>query len=378
MRRNYLTIKIEGDFIDSFIYSGTLFLVNANSHIATYNWEGLLNEALLSKNSELSKKSDFFEFLKDCRNFLTTDGNKFQEEIYIDEHNLRSKQTGEILPLKGWSTDINVYSNYLYIADENGVDAIKFDYEQKAINPSLHFSVWGGYAYKISPNDGQRLAIAAGINGIITAFPRKNYINKKEDIKFIDINSCDCEWIGNYLIANSDAGAFISVFDKLPQIPDKEDKKSYQNLNNIKKKLPHTQEILNHSKESVAYAWMSGSKLFSLLSDGKLVTGNVDLLNTNNSTQAETKLPMSSNILSIRSGLFGAVIEIGDDLFSLTESGLSDIISHRPVSWRVFPRAKNYLNHLHIIENDCLIIRAYFVNSSNDSDIYGISFDEVI
>src|SRR4028119_140617 len=112
MRRNYLTIKIEGDFIDSFIYSGTLFLVNANSHIATYNWEGLLNEALLSK------KSDFFEFLKDCRNFLTRDGNKFQEEISIDEHNLRSKQTGEILQLKGWSTDINVYSNYLYIADE--------------------------------------------------------------------------------------------------------------------------------------------------------------------------------------------------------------------------------------------------------------------
>ena len=372
MRRNYLTIKIEGDFIDSFIYSVTLFLVNANSHIATYNWEGLLNEALLSK------KSYFFEFLKDCRNFLTIDGNKFQEEIYIEKHNLKSQKTGEKLPLKGWSTDINVYSNYLYIADKNGVEAIRFDYEQKAINPSLHFSVWGGYAYKISPNDGQRLAIAAGINGIITAFPRKDKINKQEDIKFIDINSCDCEWIGNYLIANSDAGAFISVFEELPQKPKKADDFFYKSLNDIKKKPPNIQKILNDSKESVAYAWMSGSKLFSLLTDGKLVIGNVDLLNTNNSTQAEIKLPMSSNILSVRSGQFGAVIEIGDDLFSLTESGLSDVISHRPVSWRVFPRAKNYLNHLHIIENDYLIIRAYFVNSSDDSDSYGISFDDVI
>ena len=31
MRRNYLTIKIEGDFIDSFIYSGTLFLGNCST-----------------------------------------------------------------------------------------------------------------------------------------------------------------------------------------------------------------------------------------------------------------------------------------------------------------------------------------------------------
>ncbi|MEH2093918.1 hypothetical protein [Nostoc sp.] len=370
MSRNYLPIKIEGDFIDSFIYSGTLFLVNANSHIATYNWEGLLNKVLLNE------KYNFFEFLKDCRQYLTIDGNESQEVIYIDEHNLKSQKTGEILPLKGWSTDINVYSNYLYIADETGVEAINFDYQQKAIDPSLRFPIWGEYAYKISPNNGQRLAIAAGINGIITAFPSKNYI-KKKDIKIIEIDSCDCEWIGNYLIANSDAGTFISIFDELPKRPEKPDDFFYKNFNDIKKKPPNTQEILNDSNESVAYGWMSGSKLFSLSSDGKLVTRNVDLLNANNSNQTEIKLPISSNILSVRSGLFGAVIEIGDNLFSLTENGV-DVISHRPVSWRVFPRAKNYLNHLHIIENDCLIIRAYFVNSSDDSDSYGISFDDVI
>jgi hypothetical protein len=371
MNRNYISIKIEGDFIDSFIYSGTLFLVDANSHITTYNWEGLLNAVLCNV------QRDLFEFLKDCRQYLTIEGNKSQEIIYIeiDEDNLKSQLTGEVLSLNGWSTDINVYSNYLYIADETGVEAMNFDYQQKAIDPSLRFQVWGGYAYKISPNNGQRLAIAAGINGVITAFPRKNFI-KPEDIKVIDIDSCDCEWIGNYLIANSDTGTFVSVFDELPQKPEKPDRIFYKNLNDIKKKPPDIQEISNYSKESIAYAWMSGSKLFSLLSDGKLVTANIDLFNANNSTQTETKLPMLSNILSARSGLFGAVIEIGDDLFSLTENGV-DLISHRPVSWRVFPRAKNYLNHLHIIENDYLIIRAYFVNSNNDSDCYGISLDDV-
>ena len=36
-------IHIEGDFIDSFIYSGSLFLVDTQLKLTTYSWNDLLN-----------------------------------------------------------------------------------------------------------------------------------------------------------------------------------------------------------------------------------------------------------------------------------------------------------------------------------------------
>lgn len=36
-------IKIEGDFIDSFIYSGSLFLVDTQLRLTSYSWNEILN-----------------------------------------------------------------------------------------------------------------------------------------------------------------------------------------------------------------------------------------------------------------------------------------------------------------------------------------------
>ena len=371
MNRKYISIKIEGDFIDSFIYSGILFLVSANSQISIYNWEGLL--------SNISHKRPLYNFLKDCRNGLNLVEDEYQE-IYIEEEQLKEHKWGETLRLKAWSTDINVYSNCLYIADENGVDRVNLDFDSKRLAQDTRFQLWDKYAYKISPNDNSRIAIAAGSNGIITAFPRKTIIIESEDIKTIEINSYDCEWIGNNLITNSKNGAYVSVFAELPKktqeinIPDS----FYSNLNRLKRQTPETIKIDNDSQASIIYSWMAGRKLFSLLNNGEVIGKDINVLQgikTRNTTLLP--LPTSSCVLAVRSGLFGAVIEIGDNLFSLTESGV-DSISHRPVSWRVFPRAKNYLNHLHIVENDYLAICAYLVSSEDDSDNYGISFNEVI
>jgi hypothetical protein len=86
----------------------------------------------------------------------------------------------------------------------------------------------------------------------------------------------------------------------------------------------------------------------------------------------------TGKVLTARSGLFGTVIEIGDELCAVTEEG-TETVSNRPVGWRVFPRAKSYLNHLHIVEKDQLSIRAYFPSAMPDhSDRFGISIEEVL
>jgi hypothetical protein len=372
MKRKYISIKIQGDFIDSFIYSGILFLVSANPYISLYSWDSLL--------SNISDNLLLYNFLKNCRNGLNLAENEYQE-IHIEEEQLKKYKLAETLPLKAWTTDINVYFNRLYIADENGVYTVNYDHKAKKLVHDTRFQLWDKYAYKVSPNDNFRVAIAAGSNGIITAFPRFDKpTQQNKNIKTIKINSYDCEWFGNNLITNSKDGPHVLVFAELPEKPLElnNPKKFYTNLDKLKRQTPEIIEIDNDSQASIIYSWMAGKKLFSLLKNGEIIEKNINLLqDIKTQKTTSSNLETSSRVLAVRSALFGAVIEIGNNLFSLTESGV-DSISYRPVSWRVFPRAKNYLNHLHIVENDHLVIRAYFVESEDDSDNYGISFNETI
>ena len=43
-----VTVNIEGEFIDSFIYSGSLFLVGMDGLLKTYQWKDIVNHILKS------------------------------------------------------------------------------------------------------------------------------------------------------------------------------------------------------------------------------------------------------------------------------------------------------------------------------------------
>lgn len=376
MTQQYVSLKLEGDFIDSFIYSGALFLVHANSKITTHRWESLLSSVLDEIRSE-----GLFEFLKDVRSkgIIENESNK---EIFIDEAQLKKSQASEI-QLDGWPTDINIYANKFYIASEKGVEEVAYDWREKKIDAKNRFSIWKNYAYKISATDGHRIAIAAGAKGVISARPGSGYINQKTDVTtLLEVDSNDCEWIGSTLIANSISGAYLFSFDALPEKPSVPDGDYWERFNLIKNRAPVTREISFRGVEVVTYAWIAGENLFSLLSNGVLAVGSIDDGGHGGiAVEINSKLSKffeeARKIRSARSGLFGAAIEIGNKLHTVTESGV-DFVSERPVSWRVFPRAKNYSNHLHIIERDHLCIRAYFPPSiSGKVDSFGIDTDDI-
>lgn len=383
-----ISINIEGDFVDSFIYSGTLFLVHADSKITTHNWEALLASAVHS-NGQNHRTSSAYEFLKDCRKSAQLTDRDFLS-IHIDKDELESKCVST-LHLDGWPTDINIYANKFYIASENGVEELPFNWESKKLESTGRFYVWRKYAYKVSANDAHRLAIAAGRNGVITATPRGGYIVEREDIAtLLEIDSHDCEWVGQSLIANSLDGAFISTFPELPKRPEGNVPAEYwKQLNAAKKQPLEMRRVAHKGQRAVVYAWVAGNKLFSLLNTGELSVERANMSANSDPTDAVAddmdieigmgdRFSNTGNVLAARSGLFGTVIEVGDELCAVTENG-TETVSNRPVSWRVFPRAKSYLNHLHVVEKDQLSIRAYFPSTVPDhSDRFGISIEDVL
>jgi hypothetical protein len=386
MSYQYIDINIEGDFIDSFIYSGTLFLVHADSMITTHNWESLVDSAI-QFNKFGKSASSVIGFLKDCRKNTKLVGQE-SFSICIDKDELEKKCVSTI-PLDGWPTDINVYSNKLYIASEKGVEELQFEVDSKKLKLDGRFCIWRKYAYKVSANDSHRLAIAAGINGVVTATPRSGYIVEREDIStLLEINSHDCEWVGRSLIANSAGGAFLSTFPELPRKPEGTVSDEYwKQYNAIKRQSPQTRRVSSGGLSMVVYAWVAGGKLFSLLNTGELsiesinrdIDPNLELDDDLDfKVRMDDRFLRSEKILAARSALFGTVIEIGDELCTVTGDGI-ETVSTRPVSWRVFPRAKSYLNHLHIVEKNQLSIRAYFpLPTLNQSDRFGVgTLDDV-
>jgi hypothetical protein len=380
---SFFSIKIEGDFIDSFLYSGTLFLVHADSKITTHTWESLLDSSIeASWGSNASPAT--VKFLKNCRSEFTPTG--INQTIFIENKKLIEHQQCS-LQLSGWPTDINIYSNKFYIANEKGVEELKFNYENRTLEEESRFEIYNNYAYKISPNDGHRIAIAAGLNGVIAAYPRSEY----PDFPLIDVDAHDCEWIGEKLTANSLCGAFLLTFCELPRHPGGNPSPDYWDIYNSAKKAPpiSTKEVVNEIYGLNPYIWVAGGKIFQLYENGYLLVQDAEQSDTNiqgnqldfsshNLNNQHSGVGIDHRILSARTSLFGTVIEIGDFLYSVTEDGIEQI-SHRPVSWRLFPRAKSYLNQLHIVENDSLIIRAY--SPPADQSIvnrFGITSDEAI
>jgi hypothetical protein len=380
---SFFSIRIEGDFIDSFLYSGTLFLVHADSKITTHAWESLLDssiEASWNSNSIQATVS----FLKDYRKALTpTDIN---QSIFIENKNLIEHQQCS-LQLSGWPTDINIYSNRFYIADEKGVGELNFNYKNRTLDEDSRFEIYNSYAYKISPNEGHRIAIAAGLNGVIAAYPRSDY----PDFPLIDVDAHDCEWIGENLTTNSLSGAFLLKFCELPKRPDGKISPDYWETYKDAITAPpiSKKEVVSEIDGLNPYVWVAGSKIFQFYENGYLLVRDAEQndtkihinqfeLSSHYLDNQHSGVRIDHRILSARTSLFGTVIEIGDFLYLVTEDGIEEL-SHRPVSWRVFPRSKSYLNQLHIVENDSLIIRAY--SPQADKSIinrFGITFDEAI
>lgn len=383
---NSFDISISGDYVHSFIYSGTLFLLGGDSVVRTYDWGGLV-EALLSDFSDDPTER------RDVKNFLL-DGHQNSKRMQGVRKFQRSVEPNELKPhfrsdlrLDGWPADINVYGNRLYTADEHGVLETKFSYEDSTLDQYLQVRLLSDRAYSISPNNANRVAIAAGHNGVFSVAPSGYNFDPKRDVQqVLGVESYDCEWMNQVLIANTDSGPYAASFQAIPAIPKgiKPDPDFWEAWNAVRRSEPRSRQKLKGVSE-VAYAWLGGEKLFKVMADGRLsvtemtadgqetprgdhvISNEIDALFTGQAVE---------DLIAIRSASFGAIAEAGDVLLLLSNRGVENICT-RPVSWRVFPRAKNYLNHLHVVQDDAVLIFAYLpVSDSGESETLGL--DEAI
>ena len=377
MARSIATVEIQGDFIDSFVYSGALFLIDADGVLRTYPWKELIVAALSRKND--SMQGSVFSLLTEGGDFVTqaaAESGVFESKSIYIESTFLSDFEGATIDFNCWPTDINIYSNNLYIASENGASKQGFSWDMGRIKEFQKPTVlWDEMAFRVSPNSMNRTAIAAGQSGVIVT--RSN--DRKDTAQVLD-NACgDVEWKGATLIANTVDGPLIAEFEDIPKYSALLGSQAeyWKIVNAIKGKGPTSIEKIEISGKYALSSWTGGDRIFAIDREFHLYAAS-----QNKIKDSENRLPdfealdsLGSSrdrdevkFLSSKTGAFGTVIEFSDALFEFSEHGLQKISDH-PVRWRVFPRARNFANHLHVVEEHSICIKAF--GTVTDSTLFG-------
>lgn len=354
MSINKFTIKILGDYVDSFIYSGHLFLVDTEYQLTIFKWDEIFNTSYFCENYDQS--NSLKELLKNSRKPIPKG---IPYEIEIPSKILLSAKRHQY-DIDVWPSDINIFANKLYISSENGIEKMDFDYHVGALTNKL--KIFDSMCYSLSPNSLGRLAFAAGKEGVLTLMPMSKFYSTQDVRQLIPGTCLDLDWQSTTLVASTSMGVVEATFAPMPRKEDFDNDSDYWESVKERKKVAPSME----TKSVVHSAWLAGDKIYSLYLDGRLeIRGDEKV---NNRT-----LDLSHNLLRARTAAFGTILETNSELIVLTGE-MVEPIAKNPVSWRVFPRARDYANQLHVIQDDHISIT--IIESIDDND-FGFDTDRI-
>lgn len=382
-----LDLKIEGDFIDSFIYSGVLYLLDSEFTFTSYSWNSLCDFILKRNGFKFSDARCILDYSKDNRK---TNASNNYIDTYISEKEINSLRT-DMIDIKTWPSDINIFSNKLYFSGDDGVFFINTNHKTALFDKNKIKKIFGMKSFAISPNTNNRIALAVGNEGVFTStlkhqdkFPTEVQVSNKSCI--------DIDWINESLFINSDNLSiesfckiasknnavyneiFLKIRDEFKKNKNIDDNKlndkSYREyINFILNKKPETLKLNDIYK----YGWSSGDSNFILNKNNNIIAQNKI---SGNKVEISTS-EITQSLIKLRTSGCGTVMESNIGELFITSGNGVDRISDDFVSWRVYPRAKNHANHLHIINDENINIKIFnkkesifntFLSVTNEDD----------
>ena len=117
------SINIPGNYLDSFMYMGILFLFDFDGKINVFNFENMLNKRLDLENDQ-NKKQEFQSiFSRQCEK--NRKSKQYNKNLEIDSNFLEQFRTDEF-DIGEWVTDVNITSKNVYFSSSKGVQKKRF------------------------------------------------------------------------------------------------------------------------------------------------------------------------------------------------------------------------------------------------------------
>lgn len=383
-----LKVIVPGDFWDSQVYEGRLYLFHRDGMIMTVDWDKLIADWSVDESLKLAlecgfARSDYLYGSKWDLLFLDPEVKrlvirKFSRLAKKSLHVRSSQLAAATLfvqdnPFPFPHADSTVYHRTMFVASQAGVFGSECIRRKKKTgiqrNPTRR---WDAPVVKLSANYNS-LALAALDEGLYE-LSVGDYSSNGDPVRLAQRHCSACSWAYYSIYGSSHLdGGFLAQFRMVKGADDPP----------WGHREPSTVASEQDIFDARGLSWGTHDKL--CLATGGLIhvvryqpwRGEDDA--TVFTPIGDITLPQGSeDIVSGAMGLFGTVLEVGDKLLILRSDNQIDSIEGDFVTWRIFPRSKHYENQLHVIYDDRLEIHSfnhdYFLEQKQK--VLGIRYSE--
>jgi hypothetical protein len=418
-----LSIHLPGNYYDSQIYSGRLYLWGLDGTIRTIDWKKLINTIRVDEPLKLALRygflngnalysEEFRRFLQDAevQDLLRRRFQRIAENpIEFSEADLQRSQIRlQVNPFPFPHADTAVHYREMFVGERGGVHRASLGPVAAPIGTRPE-QLWDGPAVNLA-SGFHSVAIAAGSEGLFrltwddegtSSSKPAQRTNSNEPKKLDDHHATLVHWMYDGLFSTSYSHqGYLVDFARVVAGPGES-----RNRSSATGRLGtfSTEDLFGRPATRDSFVWGARDKVYAV------APGQLDILEYDPKDGAKLleNLPPSQDIPAFRSigemqdygvqgrfidrgpvdfntditevvradsAPFGVVLEFDERVLIVTSTGEQILFNEEPVNWRVFPDSKLYTNQLHVIRNDSMSIYSftedYFVDQ--DTKRFGI------
>lgn len=361
-------IQIEGDYVDSFVYSGTLFLLDAQMRLTSYPWNEVLNLAI--KNH--SAREYLLNVFRGKRNKNIQISDSQEKKLVVEKKDLENI-SDDSTEFDFWLTDMDIFRNTLFVSSNEGVisqgtnrtdigDNPKFEFTDKRNNifsePVLDMAI-GEYSNIVSNIDFARMIVSCGDVGAYQISTKGK-------------NSCVHDEHGIYPLSSEYwIGCDLNTNIGLAVLKNFSNRKIFRFNEKIKTNKHYENHELTYHNEEDIYKILNGDvPMLTNLDVNNLYgfyirNGEIEAVNSNKQKVTLSNLDNKKSgyvndfeIVDVIKTRFGFITETIDSLFVECHNGKCEEFKNF-TNFRTFPKAKNHNNQLHIVFDDYMSVFAF-------------------
>jgi hypothetical protein len=361
-----LALRLPGDYWDSYLYMGYLYLFEQTGSLRVVDWERLVSTVDVPVVLQAARRVAFVrnDLLYPRRNVRTA---RVPSETFNRLANLDLEITQLALeahtvirqanPFPFPHSDVAIYGRQLLVGSHDGLHQVECPFPDGRVQTSSFGGAqrrWDGHVLAIAAKY-DRLAIAAGSDGLrelpLGVFGDGIASLTDDPPARAEINCTQCNWVFMHMYAGGpEPTGGLAQFDR-------EDATKRRAL--IFVKFQSSTELFGDS----GFSWAQGDRICMLSKDRLLVVRYRDRHRRRDASPLEARRSQveSDDIgepIAAAVGVFGLVVEY-ESLLQIVLSNQSAIELEPPARWRVFPRSNFYENQVHFIYDDHLDIAAF-------------------
>ena len=371
-------IQIYGNFWDTQIYRGQLYLFTQSGSIRTINWDSLVNSFDLPLKLRLAiecafRRSDYLYgsywdlFFSDPE-IKTALVRKFEQladtPLTIDNHSLikhEIKQQDNPFPFP--HADAITYGLNMYVVGQSGVWRGSCNRRTKYPLSTKAERKWDCPVRDISASYGS-LSLSTGPEGLWETPVGTAFYHTDSNPKQITSLECDAsEWMYYSIYGSAyESGGFLAEFGKPAAFTSPGEPAA-----RVLSRVVSNETIFKNE----GYSWGTRDKIYQARNNEIQIARYQPYGKDDEPLKYIASVPIQpwkGNLVSGGVAAFGTILEYDNALLVIPSEGEIVTIPGEPINWRIFPRSSYYQNHLHIVYDDRIEIVSfnhdYFVHQS--------------